>query len=91
MATRRTPRGRKRAVPPARRRRNPSPPRDQLLDVIGNLQLAMAAVIVCVAALRRQNADLDADIALVLKRDTGDRLHTEIEKLQALSTDPRLG
>ena len=51
----------------------------------------MAAVIVCVAALRRQNADLDADIALVLKRDTGDRLHTEIEKLQALSTDPRLG
>jgi hypothetical protein len=83
MATKRTPRGRKRVVPPAPRHRAP-PPREQLLDVVRNLQLAMAAVMVCVEALRRQNADLDADVALVLERDASDRLHTEIERIRRL-------
>jgi hypothetical protein len=55
-----------------------------LLDIVRNLQLAIATVMVCVEALRRQNADLDADIALVLERDASDRLHEQIEKLRAL-------
>ena len=42
----------------------------------------MSAVIVSVAALRRQNCDIDEDIARLLERSAADRLDIEIEKLQ---------
>ncbi|NJO12460.1 MAG: hypothetical protein HC872_02220 [Gammaproteobacteria bacterium] len=51
---------------------------------IGGLQLAMSAVIVCVSALRRQNCDIDEDIARVLERSAADRLDVEIERLHSL-------
>ena len=44
----------------------------------------MAVVQVCVAALRHQNADCDAEVAHVLQRHAGDRLDIEIEQLDAL-------
>ncbi len=56
--------------------------RDALEDHIRGLNEAMSAVIVSVAALRRQNCDIDEDIARVLERSAADRLDIEIEKLQ---------
>ena len=41
-----------------------------------------AAVIGSVSALRRQNCEIDEDIACVLERSAADRLDIEIEKLQ---------
>src|SRR5687768_8378505 len=38
------------------------------------LQAAMSAIIVSIAALRRQNSDIDADVALVLERAAADAL-----------------
>ena len=55
---------------------------DALEDHIRGLNQAMSAVIVSVAALRRQNCDIDEDIARVLERSAADRLDIEIEKLQ---------
>jgi hypothetical protein len=39
---------------------------------------------VAVSALRRQNADIDADIANLLQRSVGDTLGQQVEKLEAL-------
>ena len=44
----------------------------------------MSAVIVSVAALRRQNCEIDEDIASVLERSAADRLDIEMERMQAL-------
>lgn len=49
------------------------------------LEVCYALVVVCVEALEAQNADLDAEIALVLKRAVGDRLSEQIEKVAALA------
>lgn len=56
-----------------------------LKDRIRGLSSAMSAVIVSVAALRRQNCEIDEDIASVLERSAADRLDIEIEQLAALS------
>lgn len=53
-------------------------------DHIRGLELAMSAVIVSVSALRRQNCDIDEDIARVLERSAADRLDIEIEGLRSL-------
>ena len=58
---------------------------EALTDHIHGLELAMSAVIVSVSALRRQNSDIDEDIARVLERSAADRLDVEIEKLQTLT------
>jgi len=57
---------------------------EALTDRIRGLEVAMSAVIVSVSALRRQNCDIDEDIARVLERSAADRLDVEIEKLQSL-------
>jgi hypothetical protein len=58
--------------------------RAQLADVLVQLAQVQSAVVVSVAALRRQNCELDADIATVLQRSVADRLHEQIERLEAL-------
>jgi len=58
--------------------------KDALSDHIRGLEVAMSAVIVSVSALRRQNCEIDEDIARVLERSAADRLDIEIEKLQSL-------
>ncbi|MGH8200463.1 MAG: hypothetical protein ACREVO_08880 [Steroidobacteraceae bacterium] len=50
-----------------------------------HLEVCYALVVVCVEALQAQNADLDAEIALALKRAVGDRLSEQIEKTAALT------
>lgn len=58
--------------------------RDALDTHVRALHAAMSAVIVSVAALRRQNCDIDEDIASVLERSAADRLDVEMERVQAL-------
>jgi hypothetical protein len=53
----------------------------QLLEA---LQRSMSAVIVSVEALRRQDADADSDIAVVLQQHVGDQLDIAIERLAEL-------
>ncbi len=55
-----------------------------LRDTIRELRLALSVLTVAVAALRKQNADNDADVAEVLERYASDRLDMQIEKLRAL-------
>ncbi|HEU4531109.1 MAG TPA: hypothetical protein VFR59_07980 [Steroidobacteraceae bacterium] len=50
---------------------------------VRELRLVMSVLTVAIAALRRQNADCDADIAEVLERFASDRLDVQIEKLIA--------
>lgn len=58
--------------------------RDALETHVRALHAAMSAVIVSVAALRRQNCEIDEDIASVLERSAADRLDVEMERIQAL-------
>jgi hypothetical protein len=58
--------------------------RAQLADVLLQLRQVQSAVVVSVAALKRQNCELDEDIATVLQRSVADRLHEEIERLEGL-------
>lgn len=50
-----------------------------------DLEVCYALIVVCVEALQAQNADLDAEIALALKRAVGDRLSEQIEKTAVLT------
>ena len=54
-----------------------------LHEVILHLRHVHSAVVVAVAALRRQNCELDADIASLLQRCVCDRLDDQLEKLEA--------
>jgi hypothetical protein len=58
--------------------------RAQLGDVVLHLRQVQSAVVVAVAALRQQNCELDEDIAAVLQRSVADRVHDQIERLEAL-------
>jgi hypothetical protein len=60
------------------------PARDPLGEVILHLRHVQSAVVVAVAALRRQNCELDEDIATVLQRNVADRIHDQIEHLESL-------
>ena len=60
------------------------PAHDPLGEVILHLHHAQSAVVVAVAALRRQNCELDEDIATVLQRNVADRIHDQIERLESL-------
>ncbi len=64
----------------------PGEPSAPLQDSIRQLRLAQSVITVAIAALRRQNADNDADVALVLERYASDRLDIEIERLARLHT-----
>jgi len=59
--------------------------RKELEQVISQLQQVQSAVAVAVAALRQQNCELDEDIATVLQRSVADRLHEQIERLEAIT------
>ena len=52
-------------------------------EVTPRLRQVQSAVIVAVAALRRQNCELDADIASLLQRCVCDSLHDQLAKLEA--------
>ncbi len=58
--------------------------RSQLSEVVVHLRQVQSAVVVAVAALKQQNCELDEDIAAVLQRSVADRLHDQIERLEAL-------
>lgn len=58
--------------------------RGQLGEVVLQLRQVQSAVVVAVAALKRQNCELDEDIATVLQRGVADRIHEQIERLEAL-------
>ena len=61
-----------------KRRRAGAPPEDLTL----HLRHIRSAVIVAIAALRRQNCELDEDIARLLQRCVCDRIDDQIEKLE---------
>lgn len=58
--------------------------RGELGEVVTHLRQVQSAVVVAVAALRQQNCELDEDIATVLQRSVADRLHDQIERLEAV-------
>lgn len=62
--------------------------RNELGQVISQLRQVQSAVVVAVAALRQQNCELDEDIATVLQRSVADRLHEQVERLEALTRRP---
>ncbi len=56
--------------------------RRQLGEWVLHLQQIQSAVAVSAAALRRQNCELDDDIANVLQRSVADRLQDQIERVE---------
>lgn len=58
-------------------------PLRQLRDMLLQLQQVQSAVMVAVAALRSQACDLDEDIAGVLQRAVAERLHEQMDLLEA--------
>ena len=56
--------------------------------MILHLRHVQSAVIVAVAALRRQNCELDEDIARLLQRCVCDSLEDQLEKLEAARAVP---
>jgi hypothetical protein len=52
-------------------------------EVILHLRHVHSAVIVAIAALRRQNCELDEDVASLLQRCVSDRIDDQLEKLEA--------
>jgi hypothetical protein len=56
----------------------------RLRDHLQRLRLILPVISVTVMALRRQNAELDEDIASVLHQHACDPLDVEIDKIEAL-------
>ena len=63
--------------------------RGELGAVVTQLQNVQSAAVVAVAALKQQNCELDADIATVLQRSVVDRIHDQVERLEALMREVR--
>jgi hypothetical protein len=63
---------------------NPQSIHGPIGEVILHLRQVQSAVVVAVAALRRQNCELDEDIAVILQRSVADRIHDQIEHLETL-------
>ncbi|MBX5459576.1 MAG: hypothetical protein IRZ28_00660 [Steroidobacteraceae bacterium] len=59
--------------------------RAALSEVIAHLHRVQSALAVAVSALLEQNADIDADVASLLRTSVRDPLHEQIEKLESLS------
>lgn len=59
--------------------------RAELSEVIAHLHRVQSALAVAVGALLEQNADIDADVASLLRTSVRDPLHAQIEKLESLS------
>ena len=60
------------------------PVRDRLRELVRNLRLARCALLISAQVLEAQNADVDADVAHILRHDIGARLDAEIDKTEAL-------
>ena len=60
------------------------PLRFELREHVRKLRLILPVIIVSIMALRRQNAELDYDIASVLSEHACERLDDEIEYLSSL-------
>jgi hypothetical protein len=56
----------------------------QLSELVLHLQQIQSAVVVSAAALRRQNCELDDDIANVLQRSVADKIQDQIERLDGM-------
>jgi len=56
----------------------------QLHELLAHLRQAQSTIVVCVAALRRQNCEIDEDVAAVLQHAVANALHEQIEKTEAL-------
>jgi hypothetical protein len=65
------------------------PLRGELGAVVTQLRNVQSAAVVAVAALKQQNCELDADIATVLQRSVVDRIHDQVERLEALMREVR--
>jgi hypothetical protein len=63
--------------------------RGELGAVVTQLRNVQSAAVVAVAALKQQNCELDADIATVLQRSVVDRIHDQVERLEALMREVR--
>lgn len=59
--------------------------RVELNEVIAHLHHLQSALAVAVGALREQNADIDADIASLLRTSVRDPLQRQIERLERLA------
>ena len=59
------------------------PHQNPIAEVLLQLRHVRSAVLVAVAALRRQNCELDEDVATLLQRCVCDRLEEQLEKLQS--------
>jgi hypothetical protein len=76
--------------PSIRRESKPSgaarehPVQQRLVELIRSLEQMESVVRVATAALENQNSDRDEDVARVLRRNVGDRLSAEIEKMAQL-------
>lgn len=55
-----------------------------LSELVLHLHQIQSAVLVSAAALRRQNCELDDDIANVLQRSVADRLQDQIERAEGI-------
>ena len=62
--------------------RGPGAVRSQLSELILHLHQIRSAVIVSAAALRRQNCELDEDVANVLQRSVADRIQDQIDRVE---------
>ena len=54
----------------------------QLSELVLHLHQIQSAVVVSAAALRRQNCELDDDVANVLQRSVADKIQDQIERLE---------
>jgi hypothetical protein len=59
-----------------------------LRELALHLHQIRSAVVVSAAALRRQNCELDEDIANVLQRSVADRIQDQIEQVEEASRFP---
>jgi hypothetical protein len=60
------------------------PVQARLEELLIELELARAAVVASVGALRHQNCEIDEDIAHVLQRRVGDVIGVQIERTEEL-------
>jgi hypothetical protein len=58
---------------------------EQLGDLGRHLRVCYALIVVCIEALQHQNAEHDADVALVLQQAVGNRLGEQIERAAGLA------
>ena len=54
----------------------------QVREVVLHLRHIQSAVVVAIAALRRQSCDADEDIASLLQRSVADRIQDQIDRLE---------